>query len=100
VTQSMIYASGEALSTSLTPDERSENWLYPDVNRIRDVSVTVACGVIRAAQKEGVDRELALRSLDDQKLEEYVRQRMYNPFGECERVEAEIAEITSHLSKL
>ena len=100
VTQSMIYASGEALSTSLTPEERSDNWLYPDINRIRDVSVTVTCGVIRAAQKEGVDRELALRSLDDAQLEQYVRTRMYNPFAEGDRVQAEIKELASHLAKL
>ncbi|GAB7344553.1 hypothetical protein MBLNU457_2378t1 [Dothideomycetes sp. NU457] len=100
VTQSMIYASGEALSTSLTADERNENWLYPNINRIRDVSVTVTCGVIRAAQKEGVDRELALRNMSDDQLAAYVRDRMYDPFKEKERVDAEVKELASHLSKL
>jgi len=100
VTQSMIYASGEALSTSLTPEERNENWLYPNISRIRDVSVTVTCGVIRAAQKEGVDRELALRSMSDDELAAYVRERMYDPFKEKERVDAEVKELASHLSKL
>jgi len=100
VTQSMIYASGEALSTSLTPEERNNNWLYPNINRIREVSVVVTCGVIRAAQKEGVDRELALRSLNDDELATYVRERMYDPFKEKDRVEAEVKELASHLSKL
>ena len=100
VTQSMIYASGEALSTSLTPEERNDNWLYPNISRIRDVSVTVTCGVIRAAQKEGVDRELALRSMSDDELAAYVRERMYDPFKEKERVDAEVKELASHLSKL
>ena len=100
VTQSMIYASGDALSTALTPEERSENWLYPEIGRIRDVSVTVTCGVIRAAQKEGVDRELALRSLSDKDLDAYVRQKMYDPFNEGEKIDAEIRDLTSNLPRL
>lgn len=79
VTQSMIYASAVALSTALTPDEVAQGWLYPDITRIREVSVTVARGVIRAAQREGVDRELALRNLDDARLDAYIRERMYDP---------------------
>ncbi|KAG9514044.1 hypothetical protein KCU71_g23989, partial [Aureobasidium melanogenum] len=77
VTQSMIYASGKALSESLTPEEIEQNWMYPDIRRIREVSVVVTCGVIRAAQKAGVDRELGLRNMDDKALTEYVQQRMY-----------------------
>ncbi|KAI9872456.1 MAG: hypothetical protein M1830_001603, partial [Pleopsidium flavum] len=57
ITQSMIYASASALSTSVLPSELAQGWLYPDISRIRDVSVTVARGVIRAAQEAGVDRE-------------------------------------------
>ncbi|KAK5169174.1 uncharacterized protein LTR77_006483 [Saxophila tyrrhenica] len=90
VTQGMIYASGAALSKSLLPEEREENWLYPDIRRIRDVSVVVTKGVIRAAQKDGVDRELALRNVSDEELEEYIRRRMYDPFTEHEAVEEEI----------
>ena len=47
VTQNMIYASAEALSTSLLPEEVADNWMYPDIRRIRDVSVVVTMGVIR-----------------------------------------------------
>ncbi|KAF1356587.1 hypothetical protein BDV97DRAFT_394490 [Delphinella strobiligena] len=94
VTQSMIYASAEALSTSLSPEERNDDWLYPDIRRIREVSVIVTCGVIRAAQEAGVDRELQLRKLDDAQLQEYVCSRMYDPFNEAEIVEAEIKQIS------
>ncbi|KAK3052812.1 hypothetical protein LTR09_006295 [Extremus antarcticus] len=90
VTQGMIYASGAALSDSLLPSETAENWLYPDINRIRDVSVVVTKHVIRAAQKDGVDRELQLRGVRDEELEVYVRQRMYDPFTEHEKVEEEV----------
>ncbi|KAK8206909.1 hypothetical protein M8818_004744 [Zalaria obscura] len=100
VTQGMIYASAEALSTSLTKEEVAQNWLYPDVSRIREVSVVVTAGVIRQAQKEGVDRELHLRNLNDEELDAYIRSRMYDPFKERDRVDDELAQITGQVSKL
>lgn len=98
VTQNMIYASAESLATSLLPEEVAENWLYPDINRIRDVSVVVTRGVIRAAQKDGTDRELALRHLSDVELDEYIRARMYDPFTEHTKVDEEVHELANHLS--
>ena len=86
----MIYASAEALSTSLTKEEVSKNWLYPAVERIRDVSVVVTRGVIRSAQAEKVDRELALRNMSDEKLDEYIKARMYDPFKEHDKITNEI----------
>ena len=61
----------------MLPSEVAENWLYPDISRIRDVSVIVTRYVIRAAQKDGVDRELALRNITDAQLDEYIIERMY-----------------------
>lgn len=86
----MIYASAEALSTSLTKEETSKNWLYPAVERIRDVSVIVTRGVIRSAQAEKVDRELALRNMSDEQLDEYIKARMYDPFKEHDKITNEI----------
>jgi malate dehydrogenase (oxaloacetate-decarboxylating)(NADP+) len=86
----MIYASAEALSTALLPEETEKNWLYPAVERIRDVSVIVTRGVIRSAQAEKVDRELALRNMSDEKLDEYIRARMYDPFKEHDKITNEI----------
>lgn len=100
ITQSMIYASAEALSTSLLPEERENLWLYPDIRRIRDVSVIVTCGVIRAAQEAGVDRELSIRNIDDEQLQEYVRSRMYDPFKEGEIIDAEIKQLSTQMSRL
>ncbi|CAK1366666.1 NADP-dependent malic enzyme [Cercospora beticola] len=95
VTQNMIYASAESLSTSLTESEVADNWLYPDIRRIREVSVVVTRGVIRAAQKDGMDRELALRNLNDEDLDDYIRARMYDPFKEHEKVGDEIKELVN-----
>ena len=91
----MIYASAESLSTSLTESEIADNWLYPDIRRIREVSVVVTRGVIRAAQKDGMDRELALRNLNDEDLDDYIRARMYDPFKEHEKVGDEIKELVN-----
>ncbi|TKA75519.1 hypothetical protein B0A49_02818 [Cryomyces minteri] len=98
VTQDMIYASAEALSTALNEQEVAAGWLYPDIRRIREVSVIVTRGVIRAAQLNEVDRELALRHMGDEELDEYIRERMYDPFNEKKIVEEEIEGLMSHLS--
>jgi malate dehydrogenase (oxaloacetate-decarboxylating)(NADP+) len=95
VTQDMIYASGVSLSAALNEQEKADGWLYPDIRRIREVSVTVTRYVIRAAQQNGVDRELALRNLSDADLEEYIRHRMYDPFKEKESYLEEISHLVN-----
>lgn len=90
ITQSMIYASATSLSTSLHSSEVSQGWLYPELARIRDVSVTVAIGVIKAAQEAGVDREQSIKGLGDDELEKWVRAKMYDPTTETQRVEEEV----------
>ena len=90
VTQSMIYASATSLSTALSKSEVEQGFLYPEVERIRDVSVVVAMGVIRAAQEAGVDRETQLKGMDDRELEKWVRSKMYDPHDENHRLEEEV----------
>lgn len=90
VTQSMIYASATSLSTSLHPLEVEQGWLYPEIGRIRDVSVVVAMGVIRAAQEARVDREQSIKGMGDEELEKWVRSKMYDPLGETKRIEEEV----------
>lgn len=82
IPDSLIHASAQALADSLTSGERARDLLYPDVERIREVSIAIAVGVIRAAQKEKVDKETGLRSLTDAELESVVRERMYRPLVE------------------
>lgn len=91
VTQSMIYASAVALSESLSPAEKKLGFLYPDVNRIREVSVTVARGVIRAAQEAGVVNEPKLKDMDDDReMDAWIRERMYDPHDEVRGLEREV----------
>ena len=94
VTQSMIYASATSLAGALSPAEAAQRQLYPDLARIRDVSVAVAAGVIRAAQAAGVDREVRVRDLDDGQLRRWIRERMYDPHRETENVEREVRSLT------
>lgn len=87
ITDSMIDASATSLAASLLPSEISLGLLYPDLARIRDVSVAVAIGVVRAAQKAGVDLEASLRDMGDEELRNWVKSRMYDPFLDSQTVE-------------
>lgn len=100
VTQEMIYASAESLSTSLTDIERVQGLLYPEIGRIREVSVDVTRGVIRAAQREKVDREMNLRNLSDSDLSQWIRERMYDPTQEIELMTSEMDTLTRSMGGL
>ncbi|KAL6302673.1 malic enzyme [Sparassis latifolia] len=79
VTDSMVEASSLGLEDSLTEEEHNENLIYPRIERIRDISAQIAHGVIRAAQKAGVDQATYLRNLSDAALMEYIRSKMWKP---------------------
>jgi malate dehydrogenase (oxaloacetate-decarboxylating)(NADP+) len=93
VTDRMIYASGEALPTMISDEEKALSLLYPKITRIRDVSARVALYVIRAAQKDNVDRLHHLREMDDAELERWIKERMYDPHRETEELESEVRDI-------
>ena len=95
VTQSMVYASATSLSTSLNESEKSNGLLYPKIERIREVSVEVAVGVIRAAQEAGVDRETRIKHMSDADLKRWVKSKMYDPCKENQLLEQEVADIAS-----
>jgi malate dehydrogenase (oxaloacetate-decarboxylating)(NADP+) len=98
ITQDMIYASAESLSTSLNKQEVADGWLYPDIRRIREVSVVVTRGVIRASQKNGVDRATELRNLSDEQLDAYIKEHMYDPFNEREHIGDEVSQMLATAS--
>lgn len=74
-----IYTSATALSTTLSDEEFADGKLYPNIDRIREVSVVVAREVIREAQRHGIDREDSIRNLTNNQLDEFIRGRMYDP---------------------
>ncbi|KAG0653522.1 hypothetical protein C6P46_002502, partial [Rhodotorula mucilaginosa] len=69
IPEELVHAAAQGLADSLTTGETERNLLYPDVERIRDVSIKIAVTVIEAAQKLGVDRAESLRGKSSAELE-------------------------------
>ena len=93
VTDAMILTASESLASCVTEEEFSRGLLYPDVSRIRAVSLDIARDVIRTAQKEGVDGKKELRSLNDTELESYIKNKIYNPLDLKHRLETEFPKL-------
>ena len=79
VTDGMVEASARGLADALTPAERADDLLYPRVERIRAISAHIAVAVVRAAQRDGVDRAPDLRAMQDAELLAFVQERMWDP---------------------
>jgi len=79
ITDKMIEHSGIALAESMTEEERQAGLLYPRLPRIREISASIAVGVIRQAQAEDVDEIKKLRDLSDRELLEHVQSQMWTP---------------------
>ena len=94
ITQTMIYASGISLSNALTPEEINQGLLYPDLARIRDVSVQVASGVIQAALEiPGLVKNGRFNLTVPDELEWAIRQKMYDPHTEGKRIELDFFQL-------
>jgi malate dehydrogenase (oxaloacetate-decarboxylating)(NADP+) len=93
VTDAMILAASESLASCVTEEEFRRGLLYPDVSRIRAVSLDIARDVIRTAQKEGVDGKPELRTLSDAELETYIKSKTYNPEDLKHRLETEFSKL-------
>jgi len=87
IPEDLVHAASLGLATSLTPDELERDLLYPDIERIREVSIKVAVTVVRRAQQLKIDRNDELRGLDDKQLEEYIRKKSYHPLIEVEEAQ-------------
>lgn len=79
----MITGSALALSEAVTPEEVENGLLYPRLTRIRDVSAKVAAGVVRAAQKGGVDTVEHLRNLSDEELIAEIKKSQWSPYADA-----------------
>ncbi|KIK69626.1 hypothetical protein GYMLUDRAFT_34011 [Collybiopsis luxurians FD-317 M1] len=79
VTDGMVEKAAFALSTSLNEEEKNRELVYPRLDRIREISAQVALAVAREAQKDGVDNNLVLRSLDDGEALKYIKGKMWEP---------------------
>jgi len=74
VTDTMITTTAEALATQLTEDELEAGLLYPDVERLREVTAAVTTAVLIGARHEGITRA----QLPDD-VAAYVAENMWDP---------------------
>lgn len=71
ITDRMIYVAAKALADSLSPQEQQEGYLYPALNRIRQVSAQVAAAVMIEADSSKYKSKDA--------VSRYVQSQMWNP---------------------
>ena len=74
VTDGMFYIAANTLSHMVTEEELNFGTVYPDLEKIRQISLAIATAVCRLAYDEGLAR---FPEPDD--LRTYVRDRMYHP---------------------
>jgi malate dehydrogenase (oxaloacetate-decarboxylating)(NADP+) len=77
----MIYETSKALADSLTEEEINQGWLYPSLERIRQVSATIAVAVCKQALEENSATTEAILKFKDNEigLLKYVESHMWTP---------------------
>jgi malic enzyme len=74
VTDSMFLEAARALAAKVTPQDLEDSAVFPQLARIRECSLAVACATVRQAVKEGYADEDILVD-----LEETLRRAMWEP---------------------
>jgi malate dehydrogenase (oxaloacetate-decarboxylating) len=64
VTERMFLEAARALAAKVTPQDLSDSAVYPELSRIRECSLSVACATVREAVKEGYADEETLEGLE------------------------------------
>ncbi|KAH8064353.1 malate dehydrogenase [Aureococcus anophagefferens] len=77
VSDNMLHAAAEACANSVSDDEMARGQVFPDVARIRDVSLNVAVAVIESALKDGCVRSKPI--LDGADVRTFVQSKSYFP---------------------
>lgn len=81
ISDHMVMAAAEALPTMLTERDVARRAVYPDLANIRDISLTVAVEVIKAAAEDDMVSGPAAAKLGkgDAALRRHLHRRMYQP---------------------
>lgn len=74
VTDSMFMAAAKTLASCITKENLEAGQLYPNANRLREVSRAIACEVMKEARRLNLGKQLS-----DEQIEETVRRAMWNP---------------------
>ncbi|KAI7853133.1 hypothetical protein BDC45DRAFT_442741 [Circinella umbellata] len=75
----MIYKAAKALADSLSPQERKQGLLYPELDRIRPVSAIVAEAVCREAIDQGTANHVIQDAFRKGQLLSYIEDHMWTP---------------------
>ena len=76
----MITESALALSDALNDEEKAEGRLYPNTERIREISRDIAVRCIQMANTQGVARDGGkTAAMDEEQLREWVHGEMWSP---------------------
>ncbi|GAB4383286.1 MAG: oxaloacetate-decarboxylating malate dehydrogenase [Phycisphaerales bacterium] len=74
VTDSMFMAAAKTLASLITAENLEAGQLYPNHDRLRDVSRAIACEVMKEARQLNLGKQLS-----DEEIEELVDRAMWNP---------------------
>ena len=74
ITDTMFFVAAKTLAHMVTEEELMAGTVYPDLGKIRQISVAIATAVCRLAYDEGLAQ---IREPED--LREHVRNSMYHP---------------------
>ncbi|HVZ19153.1 MAG TPA: NAD-dependent malic enzyme [Terriglobales bacterium] len=74
VSDKMFLEAARALAAKVTEDDLNESAVYPELARIRECSLAVACATVKQAVKEGYANEEILED-----LEQTLQQAMWEP---------------------
>jgi malate dehydrogenase (oxaloacetate-decarboxylating)(NADP+) len=65
VSDKMFLEAARALAAKVSPEDLRESAVYPQLSRIRECSLSVACATVQQAVKEGHADEEILEGLED-----------------------------------
>ncbi|KAK9895328.1 hypothetical protein P389DRAFT_205404 [Cystobasidium minutum MCA 4210] len=81
IPEDLIHTSANALAQATTEEEKAQFMMYPRLERIREVSGTIAFKVIRKCQELGIARNDKIKGMSDKQLHAYIHQNMYDPLS-------------------
>ncbi|KAA0216721.1 MAG: NAD-dependent malic enzyme [Leptolyngbya sp. PLA3] len=81
VTDSMFMVAARTLASCITKENLEAGQLYPNQNRLREVSHAIACEVMKEARRLNLGKQMS-----DEQIQETVSRAMWNPSYETQEV--------------